>query len=614
MQPSFIKTGADRLFDSICLWLLPAGLFMLLSALFLFPDRSHLHKLYYALFSVPTLIALCLRPREWRVLREPLVMLFVVFAGIAIISLGWSDTDERLGSMIKPPLHIFMLFAGMTLLLRHRTEALQPVMLAGALVALLGTLPSLLDYAMSYKPGLRLVGGGALDNPLLSSHLFGFFSIYWLVLCMSSKDLRVLALSGLALSLMCAMILATGSRTPLMALTLAAIWLAFLKQDRRSILLLVAVALAGIATVLAFPQMVLGRGDSFRFELWRLTLELIGQHPLLGHGYGAQLSLDPGVGFLLREPHSFPLGTLYNVGVLGFLPWLGMLLLGLYSGWRKRNQPLFVLASSLLLYGIAAGLTEGGGILSRPKEHWFLLWIPLAIIAGLNIASRGGRLAEPAMRGLTPKQAGQLSAGAQVIEQDGLGPKVLRLTDGTFLKLFRRRAWYTSGRFNPYAVRFARNSQQLATMGFVTPTIVGLYRFADASTAVQYQPLPGQTLRQAMAQSESPEERQALVLSFGSYLARLHENGVYFRSLHLGNVLVHQGGFALIDLADMRILPSALSPALRQRNLRHMQRYDQDRAWLFEENITQLLQGYAEKTSAKALAHLQRSIAATTGA
>ncbi|QXH51054.1 O-antigen ligase family protein [Pseudomonas fakonensis] len=613
MQASFIKTGANRLFDSICLWVLPAGLFLLLSALFLFPDRSHLHKVYYALFSIPTLLALCVRPSEFRLLREPLVALFVVFAGLALISLGWSDSEDSVGSLIKPPLHTFMLFAGMTLLLRYRQEALQPVLLAGALVALLTTLPPLLDFLRHYTPEARLIGSGALDNPLLSSHVFGFFSIYWLVVCMSSKDPRVLALSGCALGLMCLVILATGSRTPLMAMTLAAIWLAVLRQDRRAALLLAALVVAAIVGLLAIPSL-LERGSSYRFEIWQAALEQVAQQPWLGHGYDAHLAIDPGQGIVFREPHSFPIGTLYYVGVLGFLPWLGMLLVGIYSGWRYRGQPLFVLASTLLVYGIAAGLTEGGGILPRPKEHWFLLWIPLALIAALNIARRDGRLPTPAMQDLSPAHAGQLQANAVVIEQDGLGPKVLRLVDGSFLKLFRRRAWYTSGRFNPYAARFAHNSQQLATMGFVTPKIIGLYRFADASTAVHYQPLPGQTLRQAMEQSESPEQRQALTLRFGNYLARLHEQGVYFRSLHLGNVLVHEGGFALIDLADMRIMPSALSLNLRQRNLRHMQRYEQDRTWLFEENAAQLLQGYAEQASMKALARIQRSIGAPAGA
>ncbi len=69
---------------------------------------------------------------------------------------------------------------------------------------------------------------------------------------------------------------------------------------------------------------------------------------------------------------------------------------------------------------------------------------------------------------------------------------------------------------------------------------------------------------------------------------------MYFRSLHLGNVLLMDDGeFGLIDLADMRIYPSALRNALRQRNLKHMQRYPQDRGWLFETHFEQLATGYA---------------------
>ncbi|QXI38063.1 bifunctional O-antigen ligase/aminoglycoside phosphotransferase family protein [Pseudomonas xantholysinigenes] len=609
MHLSCVKTGANRLFDTISLWLLPAGLFFLLSALFLFPERSLQHKLYYALFSIPTLLALCVRPGELKpLLREPLVLLFVLFAAIALISLGWSGTEDSASSLAKRPLHIFMLFAGMTLLVRHRLEALQPVLLASALVALFGTLPALIEFFQHPPIDQRLIGGGALDNPLLSSHLFGFFSIYWLVLCMTCRDLRILALSGCALAVMCGLILTTGSRTPLLAMTLAAIWLACLRRDGRAKLLLAGLVVAAVATVLLFGQMILERGSSFRFEIWRMVLELISQRPLLGHGYDTSLALDPGTGYTLSEPHNFALGVLYDVGLVGLLPWLGLLGYGLYSGWRHRAQPLFVLASTLLMYGIGAGLTEGGGIMSRPKEHWFLLWIPLALIAALNIARRTGYLPRQVMQALAPEPARQLMADAQVIEEDGLGPKVLRLADGSFLKLFRRRRWFTSGSFNPYATRFANNSQQLVTLGFVAPRILGLYRFTDGSSAVHYQPLPGQTLRQALEQAPSAQARQTLTLAFGRYLARLHEHGVYFRSLHLGNVLVNQGELALIDVADMRILPSSLSLELRQRNLRHMQRYQEDRGWLFEENAAQLLTGYAEQASARAVARLERHI------
>jgi len=72
------------------------------------------------------------------------------------------------------------------------------------------------------------------------------------------------------------------------------------------------------------------------------------------------------------------------------------------------------------------------------------------------------------------------------------------------------------------------------------------------------------------------------------------------------------GEFALIDIADMRIYPSPLRNALRQRNLRHMQRYPEDRRWLFEEQLPELLQGYATLASPTAVEGLRQQVAALT--
>jgi len=66
----------------------------------------------------------------------------------------------------------------------------------------------------------------------------------------------------------------------------------------------------------------------------------------------------------------------------------------------------------------------------------------------------------------------------------------------------------------------------------------------------------------------------------------------------------------LIDLADLRVYPSPLSLALRQRNLRHMQRYTVDKRWLFEEHFEALLQGYAVTASQSAVDNLHRQVLA----
>jgi tRNA A-37 threonylcarbamoyl transferase component Bud32 len=235
----------------------------------------------------------------------------------------------------------------------------------------------------------------------------------------------------------------------------------------------------------------------------------------------------------------------------------------------------------------------------------------LALVAALSINQRARRLLDMPIKTLKPDALQQLTAQARIIEEDGLGPKVLRLTDGSFLKLFRRRRWYTSGSFIPYSERFAINSQQLCTMGIPAPQILDLYRLEDGSTAVHYSPLPGNTLRQVLQGITAPAVRQALVQRFGKFMAQMHHQGVYFRSLHLGNVLVlDDGEFGLIDVADMRIYPSSLSSSLRKRNLRHMQRYAEDRRWLFEDHFDALLQGYAATASKSDVDKLHRQVLA----
>lgn len=597
MSSISLSSTGNRAFDFVCLWVLPAGLFLLLSALFFLPDRSPHHKLYYALFSIPTLLALCARPRALvPLLREPLVLLFLLFAGFAVFSILWSPVANA-ADLVKRPLHTLMLFLGTALLLLHRPETFKPILLGAGLLALLAVLRDLPAFALAYVPGTRFIGAGALDNPLLSSHLFGFFCIYWLCMALDCKRLSLVALYLAAFAIMFAAVLATGSRTPLLALVLAVNWVALLRRDRRSIALFAAAPVALVLICIYAPQLITERGTSYRLDIWQSCWERFLDHPWIGHGYDAPLSIDVGIGYVLTEPHNFALGVLYNVGIIGFLPWVGMLACGLYYGWKYRASASFRLASTLLMFGIGAGLTEGGGILSRPKEHWFLLWIPLALLAGLSIARHAGRLVLAARVWLEPAQALHMAQGARIIEEDGRGPKVLQLDDGSFLKLFRRRPWYTWGNLYPYAQRFVLNGQQLPLLGIATPQVLELITYADGSQGVHYRPLPGRTLRQVLQDCPEIGERRALVRRLGQFIAVLHEQGVYFRSLHLGNVLLlDDDTFGLIDLADLRLRPSPLPADLRRRNLRHMQRYPQDRHWLFEENVEALLDGYASKT------------------
>lgn len=383
---------SQQAFFFICDWLLPLGYLILLLGLAVLPDRGTYHKLVYALLAFPAFLALVLKPEVLKdLLREPIIGLFLAFSAWSLLSSIWSISGSLTGGLLKNPLYIFLLFAACSLLTVQGSRRLEQSTLIAAVLMIPLTIYSLGTFAVGWTPEARLVGPGALDNPLLSSHLFGFFCALWLALSMTLPQrqcwmtIAPLLVSGGAL-------LATGSRTPLLATALVCGWLALVRWDRRSIILILAGASGLAVMLLLYPDALLSRGTSYRLEIWQSALSKISQRPWLGFGIGASLAIYVDVSPLpFSEPHSFALGVLYYTGIIGLCLWLAMHVLALSYCWRHRNKLLFAIGGALLIYGLGAGLTEGGGILPRPKEHWFLTWIPLALIAALNIATRQAR-------------------------------------------------------------------------------------------------------------------------------------------------------------------------------------------------------------------------------
>ncbi|MDR1227656.1 MAG: lipopolysaccharide kinase InaA family protein [Azoarcus sp.] len=175
-----------------------------------------------------------------------------------------------------------------------------------------------------------------------------------------------------------------------------------------------------------------------------------------------------------------------------------------------------------------------------------------------------------------------LTADAEIIERDSHGAKVLLLPDESYFKLFRRKRLLSSALWRPYAQRFADACRALAERRIPCPEVIALYRISSIERdAVHYRPLPGQTLRQILKQGIDEADAAQLRRQLGAFVARLHSVGIYFRSLHLGNImLTPQKTLGLIDLADMRIYRHSLGGILRQRNLKHMLRYPEEAGWL----------------------------------
>jgi hypothetical protein len=193
---------------------------------------------------------------------------------------------------------------------------------------------------------------------------------------------------------------------------------------------------------------------------------------------------------------------------------------------------------------------------------------------------------------MTQAELTRLQASGKTLEQDGRGIKVTLLPDGRMLKVFWLRGFFTSSRLYSNARSFCRNAQRLQQLGIATVTNCQLFHFAEStSTAVIYQPLAGEAVRTLLKNQHFLEND---CLHLGEFIADLHAKGIYFRSLHSGNIVKTSVGFGLIDIADMKIFPWSLWQNTRMRNFARLLAYADDKQAFGEAGWKAISMRYAE--------------------
>ncbi|QVE17745.1 O-antigen ligase family protein [Pseudomonas cichorii] len=373
----------QRLSNLITKYLLPLGWLITLTGIFWIWDRALYHKLFYIFLAFPTFLTLVLQPRLLKTLIcNPLFIAFGVFSVYILISIAWAVTEDDLPGLLKRPMYVMLLLFSTGIIALHYPARLEQYTRLSALFAVLVAGLSLTYFIVfEMQAGeARLNGYGVLENPLLTAHVLGAFAAFWLATWFQARKAWN-PVPIICLVLLGAAIMATGSRTPLIGLTAALGWL-LLVGDRRRSLLAVGVAIAVLITVLLIhPDAITQRGLSYRPAIWMESLRQIGEHPWLGHGFGTSMTVViPGLDFTLADPHNMELGVLYSGGILGLALWMTLYGLAIRFCWVYRSHTAVTIAAAWLVFGFASGLTEGNAFMSRPKEHWFLIWMPMALI------------------------------------------------------------------------------------------------------------------------------------------------------------------------------------------------------------------------------------------
>lgn len=202
------------------------------------------------------------------------------------------------------------------------------------------------------------------------------------------------------------------------------------------------------------------------------------------------------------------------------------------------------------------------------------------------------------MKEITTDQLNAMLEHCKVLEEDSRGTKVALLKTGELIKIFRPRRKFWLNRLRPQSQRFADNARQLEKLGIITPKIKEQFwtNRKTAECACTYSPIKGQALLSII--KESPQALEENLADISRFIALLHKKGIYFRSLHLGNIIqTPERKYGLIDFLDLKIQRSPLSKNKIKRNLKHFRKH-LERAGIEHFPWTAFTQFYAQASTA----------------
>jgi hypothetical protein len=217
----------------------------------------------------------------------------------------------------------------------------------------------------------------------------------------------------------------------------------------------------------------------------------------------------------------------------------------------------------------------------------------------LSLIMQFTRTPRAVLKTLSQQEYDAMTEGGKVVEQDEIGPRVIFLSDGGVLKIFRAKPFFSSATLLPYPVRFARNAEKLHSRNVPTVKIIAVVKIGHLDVmAVHYEPIPGETLR-SFGDGASPVSEE-IITRFAKFVAGLHDQGTYFRSFHLANVIVNDAlEMGLIDIGDLWTKNRPLTYKERYRNFSRIYRYADDIELLQVAGRTLFIDRYLEATNAK---------------
>jgi len=171
------------------------------------------------------------------------------------------------------------------------------------------------------------------------------------------------------------------------------------------------------------------------------------------------------------------------------------------------------------------------------------------------------------MKKINKKEVDKFVADSTLLLGNEDRPGIILTSNDRIGKFFYKRKFISTSTFIPQAVRFLKNSKALVEANVRGPQVDDIVFCPDIPAhIVFYDRIKGTDLRELCAR-----EGADILRLLPSYLSHLHNTGIYFRAIHLGNVIrCEDFSLALVDISDLYVRRFPLSISRRVRNLVHL--------------------------------------------
>jgi O-antigen ligase len=379
---------------------------LFLSGFYFVPNAVDLYKFYIIAVFFPGL--LLLRSTLHLAWRSHIWRCLLAYLCYMLLSSLWSDSFSA--AQLWRDLRYTAYILSFILLMLYFFER-DPRLPGGMmhLVTLVAAMAAAVSIALfepaAQLPALtaeRLKGVGITKNFNTSAFVYGFFGVMAVYFARRHWGQMWGYIYTASFAVILLFVILTQSNTGLLALTsgCSVLFLINRKPGRRVLYTGLSLALA-TALYLIWSLGLLNAevdiGFTRRLPIWDYSLQRWQEAPIFGNGYQKTLLLTAaGKESVMNYAHSLFISSLRDGGLVGLFLLLPIYVLGIREGLKaalaRKEAPYL----GLLFFGLVCVIADVDQIITRPRELWIMLWLPLACLIACEMGSDTERSPESA--------------------------------------------------------------------------------------------------------------------------------------------------------------------------------------------------------------------------